>query len=177
MLAVCCGGGSRFYPRHVACNFPYSHVFSLGYRSNSFPVESTVFSMSLFAVQNLRQVRPHGHTELHPLLVQPLVEYLGEGRPALLRAAHIAHTPVTATSLWNELLAQQPPHYVLFYLAVVSNQSRQLQLGGGGITLNDEEEEEEEEESPPNYDWIDASLHPRGAHSTTENGGHIIKQR
>jgi hypothetical protein len=40
-------------------------------------------------------------TELHPLLVQPLVEYLGEGRPALLRAAQRS-TPIavaTAASL------------------------------------------------------------------------------
>jgi hypothetical protein len=33
-------------------------------------------------------------TELHPLLVQPLIEYLGEGRPALLRAAQRS-TPVS----------------------------------------------------------------------------------
>jgi hypothetical protein len=168
---VCCGGGSRFYPRHVACNFPYSHAFSLGYRSNSF--------LCLYLQCNTYAKYGPMVTELHPLLVQPLVEYLGEGRPALLRAATtlilLSPPPRSGMNSW----AQQPPHYVLFYLAVVSNQSRQLQLGGGGITLNDEEEEEEEEEeeSPPNYDRIDASLHPRGAHSTTENGGHIIKQR
>jgi hypothetical protein len=36
-------------------------------------------------------------TELHPLLVQPLIEYLGEGRPALLRAAQRS-TPIAAAA-------------------------------------------------------------------------------
>jgi hypothetical protein len=38
-------------------------------------------------------------TELHPLLVQPLIEYLGEGRPALLRAAQHSTPIAAATSL------------------------------------------------------------------------------
>jgi hypothetical protein len=36
-------------------------------------------------------------TELHPLLVQPLIEHLDEGRPALLRAAHRS-TPIAAAA-------------------------------------------------------------------------------
>jgi hypothetical protein len=36
-------------------------------------------------------------TELHPLLVQPLIEYLGEGRPALLRATQRS-TPAAAVA-------------------------------------------------------------------------------
>jgi hypothetical protein len=38
-------------------------------------------------------------TELHPLLVQPLIEYLGEGRPALLRAAQCSTPVALAASL------------------------------------------------------------------------------
>jgi hypothetical protein len=38
-------------------------------------------------------------TELHPLLVQPLIEYLGEGRPALLRAAQHSTPVALAASL------------------------------------------------------------------------------
>jgi hypothetical protein len=38
-------------------------------------------------------------TELHPLLVQPLIEYLGEGRPALLRAAQRSTPIALAASL------------------------------------------------------------------------------
>jgi hypothetical protein len=38
-------------------------------------------------------------TELHPLLVQPLIEYLGEGRPTLLRAAQHSTPIALAASL------------------------------------------------------------------------------
>jgi hypothetical protein len=38
-------------------------------------------------------------TELHPLLVQPLIEYLGEGRPTLLRAAQRSTPVALAASL------------------------------------------------------------------------------
>jgi hypothetical protein len=38
-------------------------------------------------------------TELHPLLVQPLIEYVGEGRPALLLAAQHSTPAVAAASL------------------------------------------------------------------------------
>jgi hypothetical protein len=38
-------------------------------------------------------------TELHPLLAQPLIEYLGEGRPALLRAAQHSTSAAAAASL------------------------------------------------------------------------------